>query len=394
MKLKFLAFPLIAALSACSGGEGSSSITPVPNQNTFAPVVYPLRNGVNDLLYVGNTGNNSITVYNHAANGNIKPTYVIAGSRTGISVPGQLSEDAASNLYVANGSSFKSSTNPAILVFAHGANGNVAPIRIIAGPSTGIQNVEAMTVDIITGNIYVTSSNPSTNEAGLIETLLVFGPNSNGNVAPLSRMFVHKVLTDAERKTANTNIETIEFLSIQLAVSISHNIIDAHAAACCASPFAGVETFSNQFQISNGYLTPIYSIDAFWPNGIAYDQTTKTYLASTINYSNGISSANGIYRFAETTNGYGADNYGGVPAAFTPPVVSVITSDTCAGQLATAWTGPTPYTYVIHSTLNNVCPTNGVYVYENNANGNARPVQILSGPATLMNQPYGIIEGI
>jgi hypothetical protein len=54
-----------------------------------------------DLLYVGNTGNNSITVARHDVHGNAAPLRIIVGPKTGIKNLGQLSEDAQGNLYVA-----------------------------------------------------------------------------------------------------------------------------------------------------------------------------------------------------------------------------------------------------------------------------------------------------
>jgi hypothetical protein len=228
---------LLPLLAACGGGGAStSSVLPQPAalpQATLAPV-FPLS-GASDLLYIGNTGNNSITVYNHAVHGDTAPLYVIFGSRTGISSPGQLSADAQGNLYVANGSMHGYGTNPGILVFAHGAKGNVAPIRKLAGPLTGIKSVTAMTVDKVTGNIFVAENGFGEGDSS---TLMIFPPNASGNIAPLAR--------GVARATRGTNATdgTIWFWAVQLASdSTKHNIIVAHPADCCSAPGAGVETF-------------------------------------------------------------------------------------------------------------------------------------------------------
>jgi hypothetical protein len=99
---------------------------------------------------------------------------------------------------------------------------------------------------------------------------------------------------------------------------------------------------------------------------------------------------NGIYRFREDTDGNGAAN--GVTSHYTPPVVSVITSDTCGTQLAL---GYERNIYVVHSANVNYasCPTDAVYVYEHDASGNAKPLRILTGSATKLDQPSGIYEG-
>src|SRR5207302_7748583 len=62
----------------------------------------------------------------------------------------------------------------AILTFRGDANGDVAPIRKILGPSTGILNPQAVSVDYVNGEIYV----PQENE------VLVFPRDTNGDAAP------------------------------------------------------------------------------------------------------------------------------------------------------------------------------------------------------------------
>jgi hypothetical protein len=207
-KVLWVLFPFLAA---CSGG---STIHPSPSLAPAATTVgsYAGRTAQDnapspsfrqsavrasaDLLYVGNVGNNSITVYHHDANGNTSPLYVISGSKTMISQPGQLSEDAVGNLYVTNGyyGYFKRlSANPGILVFAHGAHGNVAPIRmLLAGTTTKFHNPEAMIVDQATGKIFVSDTlavaeGPNDPCYGPSEDILLrFPPNATGHTAPFA----------------------------------------------------------------------------------------------------------------------------------------------------------------------------------------------------------------
>ena len=152
---------LLPVLAACGGGSTPNTLVPASNliasPNVKARALSEAQSdaiqrpqpqytpSTSDLLYVGNVGNNSITVYRHDASGNTSPLKVIAGPKTGISSPGALSEDSQGDLYVANGFFDGPSATPAILVFAKGANGNVAPIRKLAGPLTGIHNVAAIT---------------------------------------------------------------------------------------------------------------------------------------------------------------------------------------------------------------------------------------------------------
>jgi hypothetical protein len=362
--------PVLALLSACSGGGSSSGSLPqtpavapgpasaaiAPNeaQSDAAQQAQPLSVPVSsDLLYVGNTQNNSITVYHHDAHGNTGPLYVIAGSNTGINSPGQLSEDAAGNLYVANGGI----NSPAsILVFAHGANGDVTPMRTLAGPATGMHHVVAMTVDKTTGKIFAVDDSVPAGEGA---NLLRFPPNAAGNQAPFAR-------------------GTISFWGSELASdSTGKNIIEAHVPTCCHASSAGIQTIVKQFP-NNASLNPIFDISAQFDNGVADDPSTKTYLATT---------PAGIERLAENTAGYGP-NFGVAPS-FAPAIGGTITSDTCGTQIVL---GYLRNIYVAHGTQSG-CAADAVYVYTHDSTGNAAPLRVLSGPATGLRGPYGIYEG-
>jgi hypothetical protein len=310
-----------------------------------------------DLLYIGNDGNNSITVYRHDAKDNTAPMKVIAGSKTGINSPGQLAQDASGNLYVANGYLLFSPKFAQVLVFAHGASGNVAPIRTIGGPKTGLNSILDMTVDKATGKVFVENCYPCDKTES---QFMRFGPNANGNVAPYA-----------------TSAATLQ-QGNQLAFDSSDaNIIQAHGTNIANGGLHGVATYSKTFT-TNQTLEPIFGTGFLEANGVADDPTTKTYL---------ITDGASITRFAETTDG---NSDIGLGKSFVPPIVSVL-NDACGQQLATP-PGPTPYTYVVHGTQAG-CPSDAVVVYANNASGNAAPVRTLSGPATLMHKPFGIVEG-
>jgi hypothetical protein len=317
------------------------------DQRYAARLATNATSGANDRLYISNVGNNSITVYLHSASGNSRPMFIIAGPKTKLNNPGTLSLDALGNLYVANRGS------ASVLVFAHGANGNVAPIRTLAGPLTGIHLIEALTVDQLTGKLFVFDMVPGeTGESALLR----FPPDADGNEAPFAR--------------SATGLDP----AIELASdSTGQYIIESHFEPCCSGSSVGLMTVEKQFPNGAG-LAPIRNITILGNNGVADDPTTQTYLTST---------GYGIYRMAETTNGHGA-YLSSYPASFSPPIVSII-NDTGAGQLATA-PGPDPYTYAVHASA--------VYVYTENASGNAPPLRILSGTATGLNQPYGIAEGL
>jgi hypothetical protein len=80
--------------------------------------------------------------------------------------------DDFNNLYVANGHD--------ILVFAPGAHGNVAPIRTIRGPHTGLTNCVSIAVDP-TGIVYAGNFFPQDQDGHIT----VHAPGADGDVAPL-----------------------------------------------------------------------------------------------------------------------------------------------------------------------------------------------------------------
>jgi hypothetical protein len=170
-------------------------------------------------IYALTAGNPSqILIYPTGSTGDQRPKAIISGSNTGLDHPIALAVNNAGQMYVAN---FGSSSIPNIAVYAPGSSGNVAPtsinyvgpyepigiavdasgaiylsalsppsvivfdsandsypLRIISGPSTGLNNhTGAITVDS-SGNIYVSGMSSGQ------YAISVFGPKANGNVKP------------------------------------------------------------------------------------------------------------------------------------------------------------------------------------------------------------------
>jgi hypothetical protein len=89
-------------------------------------------------LYVANYSNHTITVFGPGASGNVAPIRTISGPMTGLSNPSGIALNPSGNLYVAN------DVVNSVVVFAPGAAGNVTPIRTLSGPSTGINRPAAL----------------------------------------------------------------------------------------------------------------------------------------------------------------------------------------------------------------------------------------------------------
>jgi hypothetical protein len=123
-------------------------------------------------IYVANGGSNSVTVYAAGATGPAKPIQDISGADTGLANPFGVAGDIyVSNLGVEN--------EGTITVYASGANGDAAPIQTVAGQATRISFIAGIGIDTAR-NIYVAASLPYGRPA-----IMVFAAGSNGNVAPI-----------------------------------------------------------------------------------------------------------------------------------------------------------------------------------------------------------------
>ncbi len=114
----------------------------------------------------------SISVYPLKAAGDVAPLRVIAGPNTRLNWPAAMFLDQErGDLYLAN------DTDDSILVFRVTDSGNVAPTRVIRGPKTGIKNPTGIFLDLKNEELWV--SNMGNHSA------TVFPLDANGDVAPL-----------------------------------------------------------------------------------------------------------------------------------------------------------------------------------------------------------------
>ena len=119
----------------------------------------------NDRLYVPNAGDNSILVWDKIsqASENAPPTRFIQGAGTQLSGPIHIEIDSANDLlYVANRG------NNSVTVFSSASTiqGNTAPVRTLSGAATQITAISALHIDTANNRLWVV--NPTSN------ALLVF----------------------------------------------------------------------------------------------------------------------------------------------------------------------------------------------------------------------------
>src|SRR5262245_10296360 len=113
----------------------------------------------------------SITVYPGDAKGDIAPIRKIQGPKTGLNWPMAIDVDRTHNeIVVANNG------DSSIRIFKRTDTGDVAPARIIKGPRTGVVGPMGVAFDVKNSEIWVANYGD--------HSALVFPINATGNVAP------------------------------------------------------------------------------------------------------------------------------------------------------------------------------------------------------------------
>jgi hypothetical protein len=101
---------------------------------------------IHNMIYAANIYTSTITGYPAGSSGNVAPTIFIHGKKTQLWNPDAIAIDKAGYLYVGNEPIVPGPPPASILVFAPGANGNVAPVQMIAGSKTQLAEVNGLSV--------------------------------------------------------------------------------------------------------------------------------------------------------------------------------------------------------------------------------------------------------
>jgi len=151
-----------ATITASASGAAPSSVVFAPGGGTF--------------YYVGDSGANALTAYPLNTNGNVAPTRTVSGNLTNLNFITSMATDAGGNVYAAVAAS-------GVVVFAPRPNGNVAPIRTLAGNNTLITGPSDIMLDAL-GDLYIANCGGCSGFGGP-EAVLEFAPGASGNVAPI-----------------------------------------------------------------------------------------------------------------------------------------------------------------------------------------------------------------
>jgi len=102
-------------------------------------------------LFGANQGSDSVTVYALAAEGNVAPVRTLAGTATTLEGPTAIALDTVNDeLHVASATG--------VAVFSRTATGNTAPVRSLSGASTGLDGVVSLFVDSANDELFSVTS--------------------------------------------------------------------------------------------------------------------------------------------------------------------------------------------------------------------------------------------
>lgn len=132
-------------------------------------------------LFVTSSNTDGVAVFSRVASGNTAPLRLIAGANADMHDPVGVAVDGVHNeLVVACAGVFAIPGSASIKTFALGADGDVSALRTIAGPASGLDEYSAspigIAVDPVAGEIWVARND------GVIA---VYARTANGDVAPI-----------------------------------------------------------------------------------------------------------------------------------------------------------------------------------------------------------------
>ena len=301
-----------------SGGRRPAPIFTITGGHLIIPEGVALDSAGN--IYVANEGvlsgdqssdPPSVTVYRASSNGDYAPMARIIGPKTRLCYSQAVAVDAHGYIYISN-DGYVSNQNPkgtpdTITVYAPGSNGNVAPVRVISGPATMLSSPEGIAIDP-SGRLFVSTGAPGAPQGAAV---LIFAPGSNGNVAPFASIDLDcaKILTPGAitldskgdlyvttRWNFDTGTAGVAAFTQQVHGTADHLILDPIVEHHPTGP-PTIVGYSGQC------LTPILSIAGkntgiSHPGGIAVDHDGNMYVTNSGADENSI----GVFQTGATGN--------------------------------------------------------------------------------------------
>ena len=143
----------------------------IPHIVPLGPAAFPQT-----IIYSANYDTNSVTEYGAFANGDVRPLRTIAGPHTKMDNPTSIAVDANGDIFVDD----FSYRTPHISVYAPTADGDAAPIRTITAKTAGGIHSFAICLDAH-GYLYESDT--------YARDVRVFAPGANGDATPVRTIF-------------------------------------------------------------------------------------------------------------------------------------------------------------------------------------------------------------
>jgi len=280
-----------------ASGNATPAATIVGANTTFSSPAFMTLDASNDRLYIADTGDLSVVVYDNLStkNGNVAPTRIIAGLLTNLTTPTDVALDKVRNvLYVADGvdihvfasastvsgnqapardltvpfavsAVFIDATNdrlfvadqagPAVAVYDHAStlNGNIAATRAIQGANTRLSNPGGLQLDGA-GRLVVSNASPAR------ITIYANAATADGNIAPV-----------AEISGANTGLSVPDQIVVD--TSGTGTLYNADPGAARIAVFANLSTATGNIAPTRSISGSSTGMTASGPVGVALDNT-------------------------------------------------------------------------------------------------------------------------
>lgn len=310
---------------------------------------------------MANFGGNSVTLYPVGSNGNVAPLATISGAATMLTDPKGIALDGNANIFVLN--VFVNSSRPrdgaSVTEFAAGSRGNVSPIATIAGPRTLLRSVQSISVDS-NDNIYVGAGEPDP------PGVRVFSAKSSGDVIPRAN------IGGPETGLQNT---------FGLATDPNGRL------------FAANDSGDNKYSVftfpdsGDGNMKPGITIGGSEtglesPAGVALDSRGNIYVANAGRYNYGSDVPASIRVFASGSRGNVA------------PIATIVGSQTgLDGRTLRGIALDSEGNVYVTSDRADDGETSSISVFASAANGNVKPIAVISGDNTGLSAAVGIAIG-
>lgn len=254
---------------APGAGDSAVPVRKIEGSATDLHGAYGVALDAHDTLYAASTTEPVVTVYAPGTGGDVPPVRTVRGPKSGLSAPLGIALDRRGNLYVANGPRPKG--RGAVRVYGSAANGYAAPIRLLTGPATGLDQPGDVAFDS-RGDMYVV--NTDWQGVGLVT---VYGPEVNGNASPIRTITGPNTLLRRPIKLAVGSGDTLYVLNaFRWWKYGTENVTVTVYAPGAAGDVEPVRSII----VNAGRRSAGGRLGLEWPGGIAVDERGTVYLAN------------------------------------------------------------------------------------------------------------------